>query len=258
MGLFFEPFAINSCCLCGTSENLTGEHKIKASVLKKIFGSDKMAIGNLDGSTELRTAQGPKSPQFHFQTRLCGTCNSSLTQPADREFDRFHTNVVKQIEIGADPRTVFDAQRYQLASDEYLNVFRYFAKLMCCHLAESGGPRPVQLSGFAKGESASNKVTLFIDSDPTYSDYATLHGEHQYAAHGGLVVITNPKSKLVEGFHTTLTLGQARYGFTIKFSAIVGLAIKLFHKEFSDKCGAAYLNAKGSPMSPEIRRKLGI
>lgn len=53
MGIFFEPYQEGRCCLCGSDDSLTGEHKIKASALRKIFGKDSMVIGNFDGKALL-------------------------------------------------------------------------------------------------------------------------------------------------------------------------------------------------------------
>lgn len=258
MGIFFESFAPDCCCLCGSGERLTGEHKVKASSLRAIFGNDAMAIGHFDGESEPRTAQGPKSREFHFEAPLCGACNSNRTQGADREFDRFHRATSEIMGAGHDPGTVFDLDRYVKGSKSYLNVFRYFAKLMCCHLAESGGPRPIQIGQFAIGATDVNPIKLHIDADPTYSDYATLSGEHQYAAHGGLVVTMNPKTDLMDGFRTSLTLGPVRYIFFVEFGGAIALAIKFFHRPFSQKCETAYRTALANPIPPEMRRKLGV
>ncbi|HHT7520271.1 TPA: hypothetical protein ACT1UU_003971, partial [Klebsiella oxytoca] len=84
MEIFFKSYQTEGCCLCGSSGSLTGEHKIKASALRKIFGSNAMVIGDFDDGGILRTAQGPKSKAFHFSARMCSLCNGSRTQPADQ------------------------------------------------------------------------------------------------------------------------------------------------------------------------------
>lgn len=206
----------------------------------------------------MRTAQGPKSREFHFRAPLCMTCNSTRTQRADRAFDRFHEEVRNALTAGRDPATVFELELYAVGSPAYLDVFRYFAKLLCCHLAESQGPRSIQIGKFAIGESEINPILLDIDADPTYLDFAALAGDHQYAAHGGLVVTTDPASDLLNGFRTSLTLGAVRYCFWVKFGLAVALAIRLFHRPFADKCMAVYRAALAEPMSPELRRKLGV
>src|SRR3546814_40803 len=130
MGIFFEPYQAEGCCLCGAGEALTGEHTIKASALREIFGRDAMTIGNFDDDSIRRLAQGPKSRAFHFSARMCGACNGSRTQAADHEFDRFHALVSSFLSEGRDPSSVFSLPQYTSGSEAYLNVFRYFAKLL--------------------------------------------------------------------------------------------------------------------------------
>ena len=258
MGIFFEPFSPDRCCLCGAPSPDSGEHKIKAAALRRIFGSDAMMIGTLESEKPLRLAQGPKSREFHFSAPLCGLCNNATTQPADKAFDRFSQTVARVQAAGADPASVFELEQYAVGSPEYLNVFRYFAKLLSCHLAESGGPRSLQITRFATSQNDDNKVRLHIDADPTYSDFAAELGVHQYAAHGGLVVTTNPETGLINSFRTSLTLGPVRYLFWVEFGATVALALRLFHKQFSDKCVAAYRAALQHPMNAHLRRKLRV
>jgi hypothetical protein len=96
-GIFFAPHGPNSCCLCGSTENLTGEHKVKRTALSQEFGSATMAIGVAgDEKSKLRYAQSPKSKAFHFEAKLCARCNGTRTQPADREFDRVHMRALSE------------------------------------------------------------------------------------------------------------------------------------------------------------------
>ena len=233
MGMFFEPYNADCCCMCGSSASLTGEHKIKASALRTIFGRDAMVIGSFDGKSTLRPAQGPKSRAFHFSARLCASCNSTRTQAPDREFDEFHALVSASLSEGQDPLSVFCLPQYAIGSGEYLDVFRYFAKLLCCHVAESCGPRPLALSEFAVGNVHRNPVFLHIDADPTYATFRETFGEHRYAAHGGLVVPVDANTQLPTSFRSSMTLGAVRYIFWVNFGVLVGAALRLFHQDFS-------------------------
>ncbi|ESZ02611.1 hypothetical protein X736_29125 [Mesorhizobium sp. L2C089B000] len=256
--MFFEPYSPDRCCLCGSPDGLTGEHKIKASALRSIFGRDAMVIGHFDGLRAPRAAQGPKSREFHFSAKLCGECNSVRTQPADNEFVRFHESALALYSAGDDPAQAFRLDRYRIGSEPYLNVFRYLAKLMACHIAESKGPRSLSIARFASGDSDFNPIKLFMDPDPTYREFANLTGDHSFAAHGGLVVKTDPKTELPTGFHTFLTLGQLRYVFSVDFSPLVAIALKMFHRDFFNKCQAAYRAALAEPISADTLTKLGL
>lgn len=258
MDIFFEPYKENVCCLCGSSDSLSGEHKIKASALRKIFGKDAMVIGSFDGESILRSAQGPKSRAFHFSGRMCALCNGSRTQAADHEFDRFNALVSSLLSQGNDPSLVFDLPQYSVGSEAYLNVFRYFAKILCCHVAESGGPRPLEACEFAIGKINRNIVFLHIDVDPTYVTYRDMFGEHQYAGHGGLMVPFDPKTQNPTSFRSSLSFCETRYIFWVRFEPIVGVALRTFHHEFWGKCEAAYQEALKNPLSDEQRYRLGV
>jgi hypothetical protein len=258
VGFLFEPYHRGRCCLCGSRDALTGEHKIKASALRSIFGRDEMVIGRFDSIQAFRSAQGPKSRAFHFEARMCASCNEARTQGSDLEFDRFHQEVMSQIAKGNAPASVFDLPRYAKDSDPYLNIFRYFAKLLCCHVAESGGPRTLALSEFAIAKVDHNPVLLHIDADPNFVDYSTIVGDLKYAAHGGLIVPFNAKINVPTSFRSSLTLGPVRYIFFVRYSPIVGMAIRLFHRDFWRKCEAAYQEALQNPLNDTQMRRLGL
>ncbi|WP_145962304.1 hypothetical protein [Pectobacterium peruviense] len=258
MKKFFETYHAESCCLCGSDQYLTGEHKIKASALRKIFGKDAMIIGNFSCESIPRSAQGPKSRAFHFSARMCSLCNSTLTQAADHEFDRFHTAVSSFLSEGRAPALVFNLPQYTSGSEAYLNVFRYFSKILCCHVAESSGPRPLELAEFAMGKASRNVVFLYIDADPTYEAYRDIFGEHKFAGHGGLTVPFNSKTQNPTGFRSSIILGAVRYIFWVEFDVMVGIELRTFHYEFWRKCEAAYKDALKNPLSDEQRHRLGV
>jgi hypothetical protein len=243
VGIWFEPFREQQCCLCGSPHNLTGEHKFKASALRSLFKGSPMVVGQFAGSSIPRNAQGPRSQAFHFAARMCENCNSTTTQGPDREFDRFRKRMDAIDYDTADPSAVFDDDRYSGGSDAYLNVFRYFAKILSCHVAESGGPRPIEVTNFARGVSDRNVILLNIDFDPTYRAWSEISGDHGYAAHGGLKVPMDKDTRLPTGFQTSLSFGPVRYTFWAKFNRLIGSALMFAHGPFYDKCLAAYEEA---------------
>lgn len=258
MEIFFKSYQAEGCCLCGSSGSLTGEHKIKASMLRKIFGSNAMVIGDFDGGGIPRTAQGPKSKAFHFAARMCSLCNGSRTQRADQEFDRFHILISSLLSKGRDPTEVFNMPQYILDSEAYLNVFRYFSKILCCQIAESSGPRPLEACEFAIGKTSRNIISLRIDADPIYQSYRDTFGEHGFASHGGLIVPFDSKTHNPTCFQSSLSLGNVRYVFWIRFDALIGSELRTSHHDFWLKCEAAYLEAIKNPLSDDQRYRLGI
>lgn len=149
----------NRCCLCGSHASLTEECKIKRSAISAEFGNSKMVIGLFgQGDLGLRQAQSPKSKVFHFQSKLCKLCNGARTQAADREFDRMHADARSLLNAGNDPAAALSEKKYAVGSPAYLDIFRYFAKIIFCQLAEVGAPRPINMSKFAIGETKRNCI----------------------------------------------------------------------------------------------------
>ena len=165
-----------------------------------------------------RAAQGPKSKAFHFAARVCKICNSSRTQAADKEFDRFSDMARSLLEEGASPSLAFQHNRYEINSVHYLNLFRYFAKILCCHMAELRLPRHIHMSRFAIGRANRNCVWLGVDEDWKYKEIVKVSGHQPYAAHGGLVIYAVKKTGRNVGFHSTLSVGRLRFVFFHKLT----------------------------------------
>ena len=237
-GLFFEPYRESACCLCGSPDRLTGEHKIKASALRREFASEDMVIGNF-GSKETsreKYVQSSKSRVLKFSARMCASCNGSRTQPADLEFDRLHLSACRLMKKSEDPELAIANKRYMKGSAPYLNVFRYFAKLLCCHLAEVRAPRPVHMSNFAIGKNDRNCIWLSIGYDWTYQQFERYIGQHPYAAHGGLAVRADKRNNSPKAFHSTLTIGALQYVFFSRLTWYERFALRASHQEFYAWC----------------------
>ncbi len=257
--MFFRVSDPGQCFLCGATDELTGEHKIKASAIRAEFGSEKMVIGRFGESNEdVRNIQGPKSKNLHFDAKVCRTCNSERTQAADREFDRFRREAREILDSGGNPADVFENERYVEGSQSYLNLFRYFAKLLCCHIAEVNGPVPLHMARFAIGQSQQNCVWLALDRDVTYAEFVQEIGEHQYAAHGGLVVYGHKRTGEATGFHSTLTIGPLRFVFYTRLNRFQRFELRWAHAVFRDWVKEQTAAATEQPLSDADKLRLGL
>lgn len=257
-GICFESYRPDACCLCGALENLTGEHKIKASAIRAEFGAEQMLVGQFDDvKAHRKFAQGPKSKALQFTSYLCADCNGARTQAADREFDRLHSLTLKLIEVGEEPIKAFENPRYLRGSTSYLNLFRYFAKLLCCHISDVGAPRPIHMSRFAVGEVHTNCVWLRVDKDWTYQRSSQVIGPHSYAAHGGLSVYLNKKTGFPTGFHSAISVGPVRYVFYSRLTWLQRQAIRIFYRQFCKWC-IERAESDTEPMSLERKMRLGL
>lgn len=257
--MFLQRFPDGSCCLCGSTKKLTGEHKIKASVLRLEFGQQTLVLGAMDsGERRLKPVQSVKSKHFKFGISICEQCNTSRTQPADREFDRFHQMALEKIKAGEDPATVFDLEQYAVGSEPYLNVFRYFAKLLVCHAAEVLAPIPKILAQFATGENSHNRIWLWVRNDPTYRNAAMQFGELSYAAHGGLVVYGDKTIGGPNGFHSMRTVGPLQYVFYLRLTDVEKVELQTGYSNFYEWCVQRVKATKESPIPDEALLQLGL
>ena len=258
-GHLFEPYRERACCLCGSTDRLTGEHKIKASPLRREFPSADMVIGNFSFKETSRGKhlQSSKSRALKFSTRMCASCNGARTQPADLEFDRLHLLACQLMTKGQDPELAIANKRYIKGSAPYLNLFRYFAKLLCCHLAEVRAPRPVHMSNFAIGKNDRNCIWLNIGYDWTYQQFERYIGRHPYAAHGGLAVSADKRNNRPKAFRSTLTIGALQYVFSSRLTWHERFALRVSHQEFYAWCRNRVAEETVTPMSKIQMLRLG-
>jgi len=229
----------STCSLCGGASPLTREHKIKASALRGQFAGEELLVGATgEPFSAMRIVQSANGDRLKFRSRICQPCNSARTQPADQEFDRFLARAMSLFEAGENPSGAFALGNYIEGSSAYLNLFRYFAKLICCQFADAGGPRPHRLAQFAVGDSEWNCVWLSMDTD---SDPVKLRavGLHKYASHGGLAVIRDKRDPLPTKFHSSMTIGSMRFLFWFCLSSDERLDLQEFHPHFLAKCKSA-------------------
>lgn len=138
------------CWICGAPAD-SREHKIKRSDLVRAFGQngfrEEGGVLHFIGGQLPSKLQGPDSKRIKYPPVLCGTCNSSRSQPWDRAYDTF---------IG----WVFDNER-QVAGCRHINLvdvfgeaevvpsclclYKYFVKAFGCRLATAGFDVPAHL-----------------------------------------------------------------------------------------------------------------
>ncbi|WP_299846624.1 hypothetical protein [uncultured Paracoccus sp.] len=224
IGIEFTRLNEGECLLCGASRLLTGEHKIKASLLKEEFGNRPAIIS---GKDRPRILQSPRSKHAHFNAGICENCNTSGTQAADRAFDQLHRGL-KQLRMDGLALTDENGQSMcRLPSNVTLNSFRYFAKLLCCFLAEVGGPRSRSLSAFALGLSHHNPIFLKISQVQNYEAALRELDTQGFAQHGGLKFRFDDQKQCVTSLESSLSAGGIHYDFWVQLRWLPRLELNL-------------------------------
>lgn len=221
MDIEFVRVEKGQCVLCGAFTPLTGEHKIKASLIRAEFGDRSTVI---TGLARPRIAQSSKSGHFHFKSAyLCNDCNSSRTQPGDRAFDQLHSQLKELRDAGLALTDGNNQPIAQLSADIERDSFRYFAKLLCCFLVEVGGPRSKSLSSFAIGHSEHNPIFLSVKKDSGYEANLATLGSQGLVCHEGLLLRFDDQKRWINSIESSLSvggcslrfLGAAKYPFKI-------------------------------------------
>lgn len=255
----FRNHSSSKCVLCGAKGDLTGEHKLKRTLIQQEYGNQLLFIGDPSSGLPLRKAQGPKSKAFHYSAGLCANCNGSRTQQPDRCFDRFRTAVKKAQIDGASLYEPLSTEKFSPGSDDYLGVFRFFAKHMCCQIAQrEGAPIPIQLAAFAIGQHKTNNILLNIRAAAKTNESGQQSNQMEAAnlSHGGLIIIASDDYKWITGFHSSLSAGRVQYVYWIRLG---WLGKRILRKIFHEYCEWALQQAMENPLIDiQERRRLGL
>lgn len=137
------------CWICG-DEGHTGEHLVKASDLRSFFGkfSQKAPIYFHSSGKRNIPVGSIKSDRFKSKAKICTRCNSSVTQPYDKAWEKLSSYLRGNFpQISArgkiDLSKVFPGATRQAL----LNVHLYFVKLFGCLIEEHN--IPIDITPFA-------------------------------------------------------------------------------------------------------------
>lgn len=138
-----------NCWICGEPAD-SGEHRIKASDLKLVFGhvSQKEPLFLHNAIQRNRPIRGIRSDTLKSDALICADCNNRRTQPHDRAWQRLSDFLSKRqgpIRTGhlIKLHKVFPGT----VGRSMLNVHLFFAKLFGCIIVEH--KVPIDVKGFS-------------------------------------------------------------------------------------------------------------
>lgn len=120
------PASQEPCWICEKNLATTREHIFKKSDLKTIFGNTQFNSGGVrivgrSESDKAQLVQGADSSLVKYPLNLCETCNSELSQPYDKGWERLSKILLTE-----------PAPTFPFLRDGLLNVHLYFAKTLGC------------------------------------------------------------------------------------------------------------------------------
>ncbi|WP_219628371.1 hypothetical protein, partial [Vibrio parahaemolyticus] len=151
--LGFREIKMNKCWIC-SEKAISKEHVIKKSDLVRVFGKgpykDDNSIAHVKNG-KLKLIQGPDSKAIKYSPSLCHSCNTTLTQPFDRAYDKFINYVYENEEVIVRKRFI---DLVEVFGDDFqegqCNLYRYFAKSIGCRLVDAGAGVPLDIVNLLK------------------------------------------------------------------------------------------------------------
>lgn len=174
-----------NCWICG-SDSKTGEHQIKASDLRAIFGHVKQGSPLYIQSASRRNVpvKGINANILMFKSLICASCNNDRTQPYDRAWERLSDYLRMRQRIAGGERIDLGKAFPGAVHRSMLHVHLYFVKLFGCIIV--GNAIPIDVTKFSAAimnSSAHKKVHLAVSpftdaigsASAGYSDISTAH-----------------------------------------------------------------------------------
>jgi hypothetical protein len=105
-----------------------------------------------------------------------------------------------------------------MSDEDLINVSRYFAKILCCQVADCGSPIPIRLSKYVIGVFEyvllNNCFNFYIKK---ISNINKKENEN-FANNGGLVLYLNEKTNKITVIHSSLIFNHVQYIFNFRFN----------------------------------------
>jgi hypothetical protein len=254
----------NQCWICGSIGKLTREHKFKASALKEHYGSSPRPLFVVKGGLEAidaKEAQSLQSKRLKFGPSICERCNSHTSQASDHAFDSFRNRLTELGNNQSAVERIWQTVEFKEGTKNYLDVFRYFAKLLGCHLHEANYPIPLRLSRFVGRQSDINCLWLEAKLDGDYEEVCLLTGPNDpapYAAQGGLVVICKKPKLIPVAMSSSVSFGPIQFAFQYRWTLLERLIMRFRFPDFLSECVSEAKNAIKVPMTNRELRSVGL
>jgi hypothetical protein len=139
-----------NCWICGQSAD-SGEHRVKASDLRLVFGhvSQRHPLFMHNAMQRNRPIKGIKSDVLKSDALICRECNNHRTQPYDNAWQQLSTY------LSARPEPIRTGDWIKMhkvfpgaVTQRMLDVHLFFAKLFGCIVVER--KVPMDISGFSQ------------------------------------------------------------------------------------------------------------
>ena len=134
---------MNKCWICEKQGN-TGEHLIKASDLKTLFGEVSQSSPlyfHTSKAKNIPVGSIKKSKRLKSDALICNDCNSSRTQPYDRAWEKLSNHLRSNWDKHHNSRKVDLTEVFRgNVRESVLYVHLFFVKLFGCRIIQDSVP----------------------------------------------------------------------------------------------------------------------
>ncbi|MDR6640879.1 hypothetical protein J2X57_000073 [Luteibacter sp. 1214] len=236
---------------------MTGEHRIKRSLMKSEFGSEPVVLASFDPERRYRPLQSLRSKLLHFESGLCARCNNERTQPADRAFDDFFEAQKERLSRPDEHGIAVNEDLFKAEGPGVIPLAQYFAKLISCHLADQCQIRWRRLADFVLNPDIAFFPAFVVTNDPAASEYRESVGVRSYASNGGFGMVWSTDADSVVFLRSSRTFGETRVIFWFRPNEEEQAALKLEHPTIWREWREIALNPAVEPAADDLAR-LGL
>ena len=212
----------NICWICYSTENLSGEHKLKKTDLNR---NPVMYPNFIRLSTGVeKIVQGPNSKLLKFQNAICGKCNNQITQNADKNYDAFMGELANENESSP-----LSDQETNISLQHRTELARYFAKHLGCALDYQNFPIPRRLSRFVANKTSLACITLSTRTAPFCVQDETGETSPLNSLGGAILMLHNGAAKVPNAYHTAYSTDGIQFIVRMPLSFVEALEIRLLY-----------------------------
>jgi hypothetical protein len=157
---------MQKCWICNLNEANSGEHKIKASDIRKLMGDKKFdGFFKIEGE-DFITINNSKHKSLKFPKIICDDCNNRLTGQPDASYDDFVSYIMNNYdglisEMKIDFKEIY-GENWRMRK---IDLYRYFVKHGGCKTFSDQGEKSIdltELSSFILGKESIKNFYVFF------------------------------------------------------------------------------------------------
>jgi hypothetical protein len=157
---------MQKCWICNLNEANSGEHKIKASDIRKLMGDKKFdGFFKIEGE-DFITINNSKHKSLKFPKVICDDCNNRITGQSDNSYDDFISYVTNNYDdLVADMKIDFKKIYGENWQKRKADLYRYLAKHAGCKTFSDHGEKYIdlsELSSFILGKESIKNFHVFF------------------------------------------------------------------------------------------------